>query len=106
MTSAVKSRSPAEDPAITATRWWSRAAPATACSSSAGSSATAGSTAGAPPDSATMALSTVELKSMICPGRAGVPGAVISSPVGMMATRGRALTRTVVWPAARIAPRS
>ncbi len=92
---------------MSSTRSWPAAASATAARMASKSSATMGQRVAAPPQLSTCAASTSELYSMMWPGGGSPASAGTSSePVGMMATRGRRMTRTVAWPAPASAPRS
>ncbi len=105
-TSAVRSCSPAEDPAMIVTRSHSLAARSHGVAERGQIVARARILYRRSAPLAHKAASTVELKSITAPGLASSPGWINSSPVGMMPTLGRAFTATlVVWPAASSAPK-
>ena len=70
------------------------------------SSGTGSHTTGSPPHWRTRAARISELNSGMSPGFRGAPMGASSSPVGIIVTRGRRRTGTVVRPAAAQAPRS
>ena len=103
---AVKSCSPADEPAITHTTSASRAASAMRERTASRLSPTGARRHGSPPHSRTKAAIMRELNSTMRPGRRGAPGSISSSPVGRIATTGRGRTATSTIPAASSAPTS
>ena len=103
---AVKSCSPADEPAMTQTTSASRSASAMRERIASRLSPTGARRSGSPPHSRTKAAIMRELNSTIRPGRRASPGSMSSSPVGRIATTGRGRTATSTTPAASSAPTS